>query len=441
MGTRRQFMKNALACSVGLGSAGSGAGPARVGSGRVSANGTLAVGLIGCRNQGWTDLSAFLKHREVVCAALCDVDEEWLFKRAADVEKLRGKKPVLFKDFRRLIERKDIDAVIVGTPDHWHCLPFVAACEAGKDVYVEKPLANSIAECNAMRNAARKYNRVVQVGQQQRSGNHWTDAIALVKAGTLGTVRMAKCWANFNYGSGQPAVPDESVPRGVDFDLWLGPAPARTFNRTRFHGSWRMFWDYGGGLQTDWGVHLIDMGLWAMAESDFPKSVTAAGGIFASRGRSVETADTQTVLYAYDGFTMVWEHHAGIQTGPYGRNYGVAFIGSNGTLVADRDNWVVFPEGPEDKPRTPAVPPQRSDHKEHERHVADFVECVKTRGKPAADIDVGWRAAVHAHFGNIAYRTGHTLAWDESGDRFAGDPEANTLVRPFYRKPWSFPEI
>jgi predicted dehydrogenase len=221
----------------------------------------------------------------------------------------------------------------------------------------------------------------------------------------------------------------------------LGPAPLRSFNKNRFHGLWRLFWDYGGGLQTDWGVHLIDMGLWGMGIEGFPRSVIGSGGIFAHRDHALETMDTQTVVYAFEGFQMTWEHHGGIQTGPWGRNYGIAFMGTNGTLVADRDNWEVIPEWDEGKPRMEAGSPQKSDQKDHEKHVADFLSCVKTRQRPAADVEIGRNSAMFAHLGNIAVRTGHTLVWNDTAGRFENDPDADALIKPVYRSPWIFPEV
>ncbi|MFA7155273.1 MAG: Gfo/Idh/MocA family oxidoreductase, partial [Proteiniphilum sp.] len=213
---------------------------------RTGANDKINVALIGCRSMGWGDLSDFLIHPGIDCVALCDIDRDVLNRRAADLLKLRNKKPALYGDYRKMLERKEIDAVIIGTPDHWHCLQMTDACAAGKDVYVEKPVANSIAECDAMVAAAKKHGRVVQVGQQQRSGNHWHEMKRYIDSGKLGKIAQVNVWANFNYAAILNPVADSPVPPGVDFDFWLGPAPARSFNQKRFHGSWRMFWDYGG---------------------------------------------------------------------------------------------------------------------------------------------------------------------------------------------------
>lgn len=196
----------------------------------VGANDQINVALIGCRSMGWADLSDFLIHPEVNCIALCDIDKNVLEQKAAEVEKLRNKKPRLYGDYRKVLEKKEIDAVIIGTPDHWHCLQMVDACAAGKDVYVEKPIANSIAECDAMVDAAKRYNRVVQVGQQQRSGNHWHEMKKYIDSGKLGKIARVNVWANFNYATILNPVSDSAVPSGVDFETWLGPAPKRTFH-------------------------------------------------------------------------------------------------------------------------------------------------------------------------------------------------------------------
>lgn len=407
---------------------------------RISPNDKLTVALIGCRGMGMYNLTDHLKQPGIGCAALCDVDSNVLQERAKTIEELTGSKPQLYKDYRHIIDDKAIDIVIIGTPDHWHCLPAVHACEAGKDVYVEKPLANSIAECQVMLRAAREYNTVVQVGQQQRSGQHWQDVVARVRSGELGTIRKIRAWGYFGYGKGSPEVPDSPVPEGVDYNTWLGPAPQHPFNRNRFHGSWRHFWDHGGGLLTDWGVHLLDIPLWAMGVK-FPKSVAASGGIYAYPDHAIETPDTLNVLYDYGSFTLEWDHAGGLSTGLYGRNYGVAFIGNNGTLVANREGWEVIAESENNTEKMQHIPLQAADKDAHEKHVKNFIECVKTRSRPICDIEAGHQVALIAHMGNIAYRTGNRLSWDESKGKFADDKRANDLLKPDYRSPWKFPSV
>ncbi len=407
---------------------------------KISANDKINVALIGCKGMGMYNLTDHLKQVDIECVAMCDVDNNILQERAKTIHELTGKMPRLYKDYRHIIDDKNIDLVIIGTPDHWHCLTTVHACEAGKDVYVEKPLANSIAECQVMLKAARKYNRIVQVGQQQRSGQHWQDIVALVRSGKLGTIRKIKTWGYFDYGKGSPKVPDSPVPEGVDYNTWLGPAPERPFNKNRFHGSWRHFWDQGGGLMTDWGVHLLDIPLWAMQVKS-PKSVMATGGIYSYPQNAIETPDTLNVLYDFESFTLEWDHAGGISKGLYGRNYGVAFIGNNGTLVVNREGWEVIAESENNVNKTELIPLQPADPEAHEKHVKNFIQSVKSRQSPICEIEFGHNVALVAHMGNIAYRTGNKLYWDESKGKFKDDGKANAFLKPEYRSPWKFPSL
>jgi len=430
--TRRNFIKSTTVLAAGA------AMPVWA---KTSANDKINVGLIGCKNMGWGDLSDFLLHSDVRCVALADIDQNILTSRAEELEKKQGVKPDVYGDYRKILDRKDVDIVIIGTPDHWHCLQFVDACKAGKDVYVEKPISNSIAECDAMVAAARRYNRIVQVGQQQRSSGHWKEMVDFLRSGKLGNIGHVHVWANFNYAAMQPPVPDTRVPDGVDFETWLGPAPARTFNPQRFHGSWRMFWNYGGGLMTDWGVHLLDMGLWGMDVKTVPLKTSAYGGKFLSPNGAHETFDTQMVTYQFDKFIMTWGNVAGTETGPYGKNYGLYFRGANGTLVADRDNWEIYPE--RDRNRAAKVPEMtvKADYQDHKLHVTNFLECVKTRNsQTACTIENGSLCAKYAHLGNITARTALSLTYDDVRKKF-DRTEADKYIQPVYREPWKFPVV
>ena len=439
--SRRKFINNTVkiitgACMISSLSAGSVLAKSCI----SGANDKVVVGLIGCKGMGFSNLQTFLNQPDVECAALCDVDQSVLDQRTADVEKKTGKKPVQYRDYRKLIENKDIDVVIVGTPDHWHCLPMVEACEAGKDVYCEKPLANSIEELDIMVKAARKYDRVVQVGQWQRSGPHWRDAMDFVFSGKLGNIRTVKTWAYQGWMKPVPILPDEPAPEGVDYDFWLGPAAKRPFNRNRFHFNFRWFWDYAGGLMTDWGVHIIDFGLYGM-KVDAPKSVMASGGKFAYPDDASETPDTLQAIYEFDGFTMMWEHATGIDGGPYGRTHGVGFIGNNGTLVVDRGGWEVIPEREGRKDKMERVPLQKGGGEDLDYHVKNFLECMNTREKPNCDVAIAANTARVAHMGNIAFKTGRKIYWDKSKSEFVNDSEANELTKATYRSPWVLPKV
>lgn len=437
MSDRRTFLKNASLATAGLA-----AFPTFLRGNGVAPSDQITVGLIGCKGQGWSNLQAFLKQPGVVCAALCDVDRNVLQERAAGVEKIAGYRPTLYSDFRKLLEQKDIDAVIVATPDHWHCLPMVYACQVGKDVFCEKPLANTIEECNVMVKATQRYNRVVQVNQWQRSDPHWKDAVEYVHGGTLGRVRSVRAWSYVGWKGSIPVVPDAPVPEGVDYDMWLGPAPLRPFNQNRFHFTFRWYWDYAGGLMTDWGVHLLDYALFGMNQY-VPQSVMATGGKYAYPDDAMETPDTLMAMYDFGDFGLLWDHTIGIYGANYGRGHGVAFIGEYGTLVVDRSGWEVLPETQSVSAKKDFVKPpfHKSTGKGLDLHVQNFLECMKTREKPACDIETGAHIARIAHLGNISFRLGRKVFWDHDKQQFIKDKEANELVSAHYRKPWTLPRI
>ncbi|MBR5483926.1 MAG: Gfo/Idh/MocA family oxidoreductase [Alistipes sp.] len=401
----------------------------------MGANDRINIGLIGCNSMGWTDLLNAVNVPGVECVALCDIDKNIINRRAAELTKNKGTKPELYGDYRKLLERKDIDAVIIGTPDHWHCLQMVDACAAGKDVYVQKPIANSIAECDMMAQAAKHYNRVVSVGQQQRSAKLWIEMKKFVDSGQLGHISRVNVWANFRYAAILNPAKDSPVPAHIDFDMWLGPAPERTYNASRHHGSWRMFWDYGGGLLTDWGVHLLDMALWGMKVDHMPKRVMATGGNWAYPDNFAETFDTMSVIYEFDDFVMTWNNTT-IESGPYGKNYGVEFVGTNGTLVANREGWEVYPL--QGKCEAAKCSP---DYQELRLHHTDFYNCMRSRKmETACTIDNGAMCAKYAHLGNISARVGSALVYDNEKQRF-DNKEANKLIKPDYRKGWEFPKL
>ena len=438
---RRNFLQKSALSAAGLGLSplfGSAHGAI---CGQTAPSNKVKVALIGCRSMGFSNLSNFLKYPEVECVALCDIDDEWLNKRAADVEKSTGKKvPHLYKDWRKVIDNKDIDAVIIGTPDHWHCLPTIYACQAGKDVYVEKPLSNTIEECNLMEKAARKYNRVVQVGQWQRSDPHWDEAANFLKAGNIGRIRTVKVWA---YQDGKPTLPvvaDSPVPAGVDYDMWLGPAPKRPFNIYRFHYNFRFFWDYAGGLMSDWGVHLLDYALEGM-NADLPSRVCSGGGKFAYPDDAMETPDTLMATYAYKDFNIIWDHACGINHGPFDKKEGLAFFGENGTLVLTRAGWEVLPVIAGKEARMEAVPFKKGEGKGLYNHVGNFLSCIKSRELPHADIAIGARVAKMSHLANISCRLQREVRWDDTNSVFIGDNEATALSKAYYRAPWELPKL
>lgn len=407
----------------------------------MGANEKLVCGLIGANGMGFSDLKAFLNQPNTECAAICDVDENVLKRSIAETEKIQKKRPKGFKDYRKMLEMSEIDVIIIGTPDHWHCLQMVEACQAGKDVYCEKPLANTIEEIDIMERAASKYNTVVQVGMWQRSDPHWRDAVDFVKSGKLGKVRTVRTWAYQGWMEPVPVKPDSEVPAGVDYDLWLGPAPLRPFNPNRFHFNFRWYYDYAGGLMTDWGVHIIDYGLFGMGDPS-PKSIMAMGGKFAYPNDAAETPDTLQALYEFDGHTMLWDHGTGIDGGYYGRDHGVGFVGNNGTLVVDRNGWEVIPEKKKGKDLMKRVDLIKGTGKGLDLHMANFIDGIKTRNRNLnANIAVAANTARVAHLGNIAHRTGQRLYWDADNNQIINNKEASELASVKYRAPWKLPTI
>ena len=455
---RRSFLKNTLAGVAALGSFSYARGGVSEVFGQQAPSNKVKVALIGCRNQGWSNLKTFLQYPEVECISLCDIDDEWLNQRAVEIEKSKGKKPAqLVKDWRKVIDNKDVDVVIIGTPDHWHCLPLIAALETGKDAYVEKPLANTIEECDLMVKATRKYNRIVQVGQWQRSDPHWDKAAEYVQSGKLGKIRTVKVWAYQTSKWTLPVVPDTNPPAGVDYDMWLGPAPKRNYNQNRFHYNFRFFWDYAGGLTADWGVHLLDYALKAM-NVGLPSYVLGAGGKFGYPDDAMETPDTLMATYRYPGFNITWDHACGIGNGLFGLREGLAFFGENGTMILTRSGWEVMPEqainsrmypycfpcDTERKPNTnrmEAVEMQKGEGKGLYLHVGNMLECIKSRKLPNCDIAIGAEVAKLSHITNISSRLGTALNWDSSTSSFINNNDANLLCKASYRAPWTLPKI
>lgn len=438
---RRNFLKQTTVAAAGLGLAGM--LPSSAWASAPASSDKINVALIGCRSMGFGILKHHLGYADVNCVAMCDVDANILNERAAEVQKSFNQKPKLYSDFRKMLEQKDIDAVIIGTPDHWHCLNLVYSLQAGKHVYVEKPMANTIGECNIMVNAANYYKKVVQVGQQQRSGFIFKKANELIKSGQIGNLRKVNIWANFEYGVGPAIVPDDAVPAGVDYEMWLGPAPKRPFNKNRFHGSWRHFWDYGGGLMSDWGVHLIDMGLWTKDLVEAPEMATVYAANTFQEKRARETFDTMSVSFPKKDFVINWDMTAGLQRGPYDMLYGLAFVGDNATIVADRSKITVYPEWDGKEKKFRAEEYKYAEGKEsHNEHVRNFLDCIKSGDKTACPPEVGRAAALHVHMANIAARTGEPILYfDSEKSKFRNSKAANELITPEYRKPWTLPSF
>jgi predicted dehydrogenase len=409
---------------------------------KVAPSDQVNVGVIGINGMGWSNLQAILKVPGVNVVALCDIDKNVIDKRLAELSKMKIdiSKIKTFNDHRGLLDMKEVDAVIIGTPDHWHCLQMVDACQAGKDVYVEKPVGNSIAECNVMIAAQKKYNRVVQAGQWQRSQQHFVDAVDFVHSGKLGNIRTVKVWCYLGWKKPIPFIADGSVPAGVDYNRWLGPAAMRPFNTNRFHFTFRWFWDYAGGLMTDWGVHLLDYALLGM-KATVPKTISAIGGNFADPSSPQETPDTLCSMYEFDKFNLVWDHALGIQNGLFNKEHGIAFIGDNGTLQLDRGGWEVFEEGRSaNKVKVEKKP--RLDNG-LDKHMENFVSVIRSRKMQElkCPIESASHIAVLSQMGNIAFRSGNKLYWNKAAGKFTDEKINKKYLAAAYHNGYKIPKL
>ena len=436
MNSRRIFLRNAALTSGALVTSNLFA------SSKIFNTDTLRVATIGVNGMGWANTLGALSVKNVEVVALCDIDENVLNKRKAEllIKQPSVTKVDTYSDYRKILDRKDIDIVIVGTPDHWHALQMINACAAGKHVYVEKPAGNSIGECNTMIAAKNRYNRIVQVGQWQRSQKHFTDALEVVHSGQLGNIRTTKVWCYQGWMRPEPVVANSAPPAGVDYTTWLGPAPTREFNASRFHFHFRWFWDYAGGLMTDWGVHLLDYAIQGMKAGN-PKSVSALGGKFAYPELAEETPDTLTTLYEFDNFNLVWDSAMGIDNGSYGRDHGIAFIGNNGTLILDRGGWEVIEE--RQAKNKVAIPLHKKEDNGVNLHWLNFTDAIRnnTPGSLHCPIEEGAHIATVAQMGNIAYRSGQKVNWDANKNMFTDDAINKEYFTKAYHNGYSLPKI
>jgi predicted dehydrogenase len=407
----------------------------------LGANDRIGVALIGAGGQGRGDWGRFLKQPDVDPVAVCDVYQPHLDK----AREMSGGKAKGFADFRKLLEVKEADAVIVATPDHWHAIPSVMACQAGKDVYCEKPLSLTIREAQVMLKAARKYNRVMQTGSQQRSGEHYARAVEIIRSGKLGKVAHVSAGHVRNSMPGFGKPPDGAPPAGLDWNMWLGPAPYKPYNPLRCIYNFRWFWDYSGGQMTNWGAHNLDIARWAMNVT-YPISVSAYGGRYAVEDGG-ETPDVQEVIYQYPGFILTWSVREmnGMSKG------GFEFHGTKGNLSLGRSGFKVTSESwgetdDDGKKKKNAKKPMIDEindpgSEQPVAHVRNFLDCVKSRKRPNADVEEGCATAVMCHLGNLATRLGRSLRWDAEKGEIAGDADANRRLHKEYRKPWVLPAV
>lgn len=420
----------------------------------LAAEQTKRVGLIGCGWYGKCDLLRLLQVAPVEVVSLCDVDRKMLGE-AAEIVGLRQaskKKPRQYGDYRQMLAEKDLDIVLVATPDHWHALPMIAAVEAGADVYVQKPIGVDVVEGQAMVAAARKHNRVVQVGTQRRSTPHLVEARdTILREGKLGKIAQVEIYCYYHMRA-RENPPDAQPPDYFDYEMWTGPAPLRPYNKLVHPRSWRAFYEYGNGIVGDMCIHMFDMVRWMM-DLSWPKRISSSGGILVDKASKANISDTQTATFDYGDLEIVWQHRTWGSTPDPAYPWGATFYGDKGTLRASVNSYDFTPAGggqnihrdvtyeldkyPEDKTEkdleTHVAPAIR-------HHMQDFLSAIANRTRPVADIEQGHISSASCILANLAMQTGHTIEWDAAKQQAVGDDQVNQLLRRQYRAPWVHPE-
>jgi predicted dehydrogenase len=443
---RRQFLNTSGAAALALS-----AFPA---SAADLASMKKRVGLIGTGWYGKVDLLRLIQVAPVEVVSLCDVDRTMLSNAAALVATRQAskQKPRTYSDYREMLKEKDLDIVLIGTPDHWHALAMIEAVKAGADVYCQKPISVDVVEGQAMLAAARKYNRVVQVGTQRRSTPHLIQARdRVIKEGLLGRISHVEICCYYHMRA-RDTSPDSTPPENLDFEMWTGPAPQRPYHKLMHPRSWRAFMEYGNGIVGDMCIHMLDMVRWMM-DLGWPTSVSSSGGIFVDKKSRANISDTQTAVFAFPELNVVWTHRTWGEAPDPKYQWAAVFYGQNGTLKASVDGFDFYPRGKTESTLT-AGPlfeyekfPEDRTEKDLERHVAsavrthmqDFLTAVEKRGRPVADIEQGYISTTSCILANLSMQLGRSLKWDPVAGKVVGDDEANRLLARPYRAPWVHP--
>ncbi len=413
------------------------------------------VGLIGTGWYGKTDLFRMIQVAPVDVVSLCDVDKNMLADAAAQVATRQASKktPRTFTDYREMLKQKDLDIVIIVTPDHWHALPMIEAVRSGADVWVQKPISVDVVEGQAMLAAARKYKKVVQVGMQRRSTPHLVHARdRIIREGRLGTIGLVEIYCYYHMRARQNP-PDSQPPAHLDYEMWTGPAPMRPYNSLVHPRSWRAFMEYSNGIVGDMCVHMLDMVRW-MLDLGMPARISSSGGILVDKASKANITDTQTATFEFPNLPVVWTHRTYGDPPDPAYPWGATFYGDAGTLKASVQGYDFVPRGKDQKPIREDVAyeleqfPEDKTEKDLERHVApairahmkDFLSCIESRRAPVADIEQGYISATSCILANISQALGRSLTWDHAKGVVVGDAEANRLLRRPYRGPWIHPE-
>jgi len=413
------------------------------------------VGLIGCGWYGKSDLLRMVQVAPVEIVSLCDADKTMLADAGALVASRQASKktPRLFSDWREMLRQRDLDIVLVGTPDHWHALPMIEAVKSGADVWVQKPISVDVVEGQAMLAAARKYKRVVQVGMQRRSTPHLVTARdRVIKQGLLGTVGLVEIYCYYHMRATQNP-PDTAPPDNLDYEMWTGPAPMRPYNSLVHPRSWRAFMEYSNGIMGDMCVHMLDMVRW-MLDLPMPTRITSSGGILLDKASKANITDTQTATFDFGNLEVVWIHRSYGDAPDPKYPWGATFYGDKGTLKASVMGYDFTPSGKGGTPIHEDVVyeleqfPEDKTEKELEKHVApairahvkNFLACIESREQPVSDIEQGYMSTTACILANLSMQLGRSIHWDHAKGEVVGDPDANKLLRRPYRGPWVHPD-
>ncbi len=396
------------------------------------------IALIGSGWWGMNILREAIAHGDMEVAGLCDVDEHQLKAASDEVITLSGQRPKWYKDYREILQVEKPDIAIIATPDHWHALGAIEAMKNGAHIYLEKPIGHTVLEGKAILDTARRMERIVQVGTHRRVSPHNLSAMEFLRSGKLGDISAVKCFVNYNQGPGE-MTPDERPPKGLDWDMWCGPAPLQPFN-TRIHPrGFRQFLDYANGQIGDWGIHWFDQVLW-WTEEKHPKSVYSTGGRFVKKDNT-DAPDTQYATFAFESFTLTWEHKLCAANANEEGNVGCYFYGTEGTLhLGWLDGWTFYPSRKgQSKIHVEAVlnEPDQQNIRELWR---DFIAAIEKDKRPVCDIEHGYLATNLSLLGMISYKLGRSIAWNGPSCSIPGDEEATEMLRRPYRSPWIYPE-
>ncbi len=427
---RRAFLRGGLAGAAAL--AGSLAKPHRV---NAAPSDQIQVASVGVGGMGSGHVERMLARPDVRIAAVCDIDQAHRERAEQMIKRASGYTPRSVEDFRRLLDDKSIDALVIATPHHWHCPIAIPAMQAGKDVYVEKPASHVFREGRLLVDAAKKYNRVVQHGTQMRSSEVTKEAGRLLKQGVIGTVKMSKAW-NCQRHTHRKPKPNGEAPAGVNYDMWLGPSAEREFNENRFHGGWAWYRAYGNGDIGNDGIHDLDLARFGLGVTTHPNRITAHGSRIDLVGER-EYPDNMSVSYHYDeGKVLTYEDRGWTPYGNYGFDSGNAFYGTEGYMIFSRRGYFQVYLGKKDE----KGPGMSDGPRGHPEHMYNFLDCVRSRKQPAANAEVAHLSCGLTHLGEIAYRIGRVLHFDPDREKFIGDAEADKMLTKEYREPWSVPD-